>query len=78
MFRLRSRYSNLTVLESQCCYVTTRNVTDFKPSGTTVIGQMSAVHQSEKHFKNAKQFNPQRFIDDPASAEKVELYPKTV
>ena len=41
-----------------------------------VTGQMSAVHQNEKYFKNAKQFNPQRFLDDPASAEKVQFYAK--
>ena len=36
-----------------------------------MLPQLSAVHWSEKHFKNAMQFCPQRFIDDPKLAEKV-------
>ena len=39
--------------------------------GTTVIGQISSIHEDEKYFKNAKEFNPQRFIDNPECLEKV-------
>ena len=41
------------------------------PAGTAVIPQLSAVHLSEKHFAQAHQFRPQRFIDDPKLVEKV-------
>ena len=38
---------------------------------TTVIPQIGAVHEDEKYFKNAKEFMPERFVEDPKLAEKV-------
>lgn len=46
------------------CYV----ITD-----TQVTAQFSAVMENEKYFPNAKEFNPQRFIDDSSLAEKVSV-----
>lgn len=46
------------------------------PTGTTFVPQIAVAHMDETLFKNAHEFNPERFLDDDKSLKNVpELLP---
>jgi cytochrome P450 len=46
----------------------------FIPKGTTILGNLWAIHHNEKYFRNSQEFIPERYLS-PASDEGTEPYP---
>lgn len=47
----------------------------FIPKGTTILGNLWAIHHNEKYFDNTHDFMPERYLDDPSLRPNLVPYP---